>query len=231
MASIIDGLIEKIQVDNGTVQSLASTAYGVCTTGASVAAKVVDMTGFNLVDGVTVHIKFENENTATSPTLNINNTGAKSIVLYGSTTTGADDYTTGWKSGSILTLTYDGTNWVRNQSYNELNVPNVIAKTTAQWRNTLTYIPPKDTILIYLDHGTITINEVTYDVPGIKIGDGLAYGIDLPFVGDDVKQYILDQLETHTGNTTIHITSTERTFWNNKLNCDINGEILILNRS
>lgn len=231
MASIINGLIERVQIDNGTVQSLASTAYGVCTTGANVAAKVVDMTGFNLVDGVTVHIKFENENTATSPTLNINNTGAKSIVLYGSTATGNDDYTTGWKAGSILTLTYDGTNWVRNQSYNELNVPNVIAKTTAQWRDTLTYIPPKDTILIYLDRGTITVNEVTYDVPGIKIGDGLAYGIDLPFVGDDVKEYILDQLETHTSNTTIHITGAERTFWNNKLNCDINGELLILNRS
>ena len=39
---------------------------------------------------------------------------------------------------------------------------------------------------------TVTINGVTYDVPGIKIGDGLAYGIDLPFVGDDVKEYILD---------------------------------------
>ena len=40
------------------------------------------------------------------------------------------------------------------------------------------YIPSKDTILIYSDYGSITINNVSYNVPGIKIADGLAYGID-----------------------------------------------------
>jgi len=131
MASITNGLIEQVQINNGTVHNLASTAYGECSTGNNTAAKTVEMTGFALVTGVTVHIKFINENTAASPTLNINGTGAKNIVLYGTTASGSDEYTTGWKAGSILTLTYDGTNWVRNLSFNELTIPNVISKTTA----------------------------------------------------------------------------------------------------
>lgn len=184
------------------------------------------MTGFTLITGVTVHIKFLYSNTATSPTLNINNTGAKAIVIYGSTASGADGYTTGWQDNAVIALTYDGTNWVRNQSFNELEVPNLIVKTTAEWQAISSYIPPKDTILVYSDYGTLTVNNHTYNVPGIKIADGLAYGIDQPFVGEDVKQQIIN----HINDSTIHITSAERTFWNNKLNYSINGETLILNR-
>lgn len=185
------------------------------------------MTGFTLITGVTVHIKFLYKNTATSPTLNVNNTGAKSIVIYGSTTVGTDGYTTGWQDDAIITLTYDGTNWVRNQSFNELEIPNVIVKTTAEWQAMSSYIPSKDTIMIYTDYGSIEINNQTYDVPGIKIADGLAYGLDQPFVGEDVKQQVL----AHIADDTRHITASERTFWNNKLNCNIDGERLIFNRS
>jgi hypothetical protein len=45
--------------------AIASTAYGYCTTEAHKPIKNVDMTGFDLQPGVTIHIKFENENTAT----------------------------------------------------------------------------------------------------------------------------------------------------------------------
>lgn len=89
------------------------------------------------------------------------------------------------------------------------------------------YIPPKDTILVYSDYGTLTVNGHNYDVPGIKIADGLAYGLDQPFVGEDVKQQVLN----HINDTTRHVTVEEKTFWNNKLNCDINGEVLIFNRT
>lgn len=178
MASITQNLIEQVQIDSGDKYNLASTAYGVCGTESSQAAKVVDMTGFTLITGVTVHIKFLYKNTATSPTLNINNTGAKGIVIYGNTTAGVDGYTTGWQDNAIITLTYDGTNWVRNQSFNELEVPNLIVKTTAEWQSTPSYIPPKDTILVYSDYGTLTVNNHTYNIPGIKIADGLAYGLD-----------------------------------------------------
>lgn len=76
------------------------------------------MTGFELITGVTVHIKFTYANTASSPTLSINNSTAKPIIQYGSTAIDVTDETDGWLAGAVLTLTYDGTSWVRDQGYN-----------------------------------------------------------------------------------------------------------------
>ena len=119
MASIVTGLIEQVKIDAGANQSIASTAYGVCNTLSDQAAKTVEMTGFKLITGVTVHIKFTYSNAAENPpTLNINNTGAKSIVQYGTTSAGTNAETNGWQAGAVLSLTYDGTSWVRDQGYN-----------------------------------------------------------------------------------------------------------------
>jgi len=73
MASKVSGVIEKIQPNgsSGTAYAIASTAYGYCETAAGTAAKVVDMTHFKLYEGVTIHIKFKEENSAASPTLNV----------------------------------------------------------------------------------------------------------------------------------------------------------------
>lgn len=119
MASIVTGLIEQVKIDAGANQSIASTAYGICNTLSDQAAKTVEMTGFKLITGVTVHIKFTYSNAAENPpTLNINNTGAKSIVQYGTTSAGTNAETNGWQAGAVLSLTYDGTSWVRDQGYN-----------------------------------------------------------------------------------------------------------------
>lgn len=118
MASITQGLIQQVQIDTGNKQNVASTAYGVCSTSASEQNKTVEMTGFELITGTTVHIKFNNKNTATSPNLNINNTGNKPIVLYGTTAASSVDETTGWQPGAVISFTYDGTSWVRDQGYN-----------------------------------------------------------------------------------------------------------------
>ena len=118
MATKVNGLIQKVNPGNGTQYSLASTAYGYCETAAGTAAKVVDMTGFTLLEGTTVHIKFKERNNASSPTLNINGTGAKNIVQYGTTAAGTSDSTNGWYAGAVITFTYDGTSWVRDQGFN-----------------------------------------------------------------------------------------------------------------
>lgn len=59
---------------------------GTCTTAAATAAKVATVNGgmyFPLVDGTTIYVKFSNTNSAavSGLTLNVNNTGAKSIVM------------------------------------------------------------------------------------------------------------------------------------------------------
>jgi hypothetical protein len=103
--------------------------------------------------------------------------------------------------------------------------------TTENWNRKRSFIPIRGEVIIYMDAGHMENDQgETIDVPGIKIGDGLAYLIDLPFVGDDAKNQILSELQEHIGNTSIHVTQENREFWNNKLNYEMSGETLILNR-
>ncbi len=118
MASVVDGYIGKLNPGNGTEYAIGSTAYGYCETAAATAAKAVDMTGFTLFTGATVHIKFKYANSASNPTLNVNGTGAKPIYQYGTTAASTSAATTGWQAGSVLVLTYDGAGWIMNKGYN-----------------------------------------------------------------------------------------------------------------
>ena len=118
--SIVNGTIEYIKVGN-TTNAIASTAYGYCETAAGTAIKNVLMTGFKLETGVTVHIKFANTNSAANPKLKFNgeaDANAKAIMQYGTTAAGTGAATTGWYAGAVVTLTYDGTNWIRDQGFN-----------------------------------------------------------------------------------------------------------------
>lgn len=82
--------------------------YGVCGTAAATAAKVVTIDNFSLETGVKIAVKFTYANTAGTPTLNVNSTGAKNIVAYGTTSAGANK----WQAGAVVEMTYDGTSWV-----------------------------------------------------------------------------------------------------------------------
>lgn len=83
--------------------------YGTCDTSASTAAKVVDCADFQeLTTGVSIKVKFTYGNNASSPTLNVKGTGAKSIVQYG-TTANLSVY---WTAGEVVYFIYDGTNWI-----------------------------------------------------------------------------------------------------------------------
>ena len=93
----------------GRAIETASPLYGVSSTAAATAAKsvTVSYTGtLSLYTGLTVNIKFSNSNTASSPTLNVNSTGAKAIKSYGTTDA------TKWQAGQLISFTYDGTNWL-----------------------------------------------------------------------------------------------------------------------
>lgn len=72
----IDGML--IQGDANRI------TYGTCSTAAATTAKVVACTGFALVVGAKIDVKFTITNTASNPTLNVNNTGAKPIYYRGS---------------------------------------------------------------------------------------------------------------------------------------------------
>ena len=75
------------------------------------------MTGFTLLPGVTVHIKFNNANSADNPKLKFNgeaDANAKAIMQYGTTAAGKTSETNGWYAGAVVSFTYDGTNWIRD---------------------------------------------------------------------------------------------------------------------
>ena len=63
--------------------SAAIMHYGTCSTAAATAAKVVACTGFKLVTGARIIVKFAVTNTAANPTLNVNSSGAKAIQYRG----------------------------------------------------------------------------------------------------------------------------------------------------
>ena len=89
----------------------AQHPYGVCTTAASTQAKTVsvDYSGtLALFTGLVVRVKFSSVNNASSPTLNVNSTGAVPIMSYGTTNASGGE----WMAGEVVTFVYDGTNWV-----------------------------------------------------------------------------------------------------------------------
>lgn len=94
--------------------SVAGNYYAECDTSASTPAKVITVPAteyFVLQVGDIVNVKFTYTNTATNPTLNINNTGNKPIV-YDTSAVTTDNLWAGGEAGRITSFMYDGTNWV-----------------------------------------------------------------------------------------------------------------------
>jgi hypothetical protein len=109
--------------------------YGTCSTAAGTAAKTVTLQSgstFLLKTGATVIVKFTNKNSASSPTLNINGTGAKPIYRYGTTAASTSDGTSGWRAGSVHMFTYDGTGWIRHFWENTNTIPSGYCTTAAE---------------------------------------------------------------------------------------------------
>lgn len=94
---------------SGISASTFSTSLLTCSTAAATAAKTISASGFKLTTGVQVRVKFTYANTATSPTLNINSTGAKSMRYNGVTVT-SSNFT--FTTSDTYEMTYDGTYWV-----------------------------------------------------------------------------------------------------------------------
>jgi hypothetical protein len=81
----------------------------------------------------------------------------------------------------------------------------VLYASTATWNSKPKTLSKEGYIYIYSDYRD--------GKPAIKIGDGKAYLIDLPFTDDEIVE--------HINNTVIHITQEERNFWNDKVRCYI----------
>ena len=92
-----------------------------------------------------------------------------------------------------------------NKTSQELGIPVVYINTTEYWNSQSGLVGEKDVIYVYSDHSH---DEFGNDVPGVKIGDGQAYLVDIPFLDANCQ--------SHIENTEIHITQAEREFWNSR---------------
>lgn len=81
----------------------------------------------------------------------------------------------------------------------------VVVHTTAEWAQLTTLVSQRGMIYVWSDYKT----ENNVPIPAIKIGDGLAYVVDLPFA-------------------TLAITQSQINSWNNKVSARVSGEELIL---
>jgi hypothetical protein len=116
----------------GKIKSFVNnhTTVATCSTVASTSAKVVTIndSSWSLQKGCIIGVKFTNTNTATNVTLNVNNTGAKSIYYNASVYTGSSGNICGTANRTIYYM-YDGTYWVWLSGGIDANDDNKTAQT------------------------------------------------------------------------------------------------------
>lgn len=95
------------------------------------------------------------------------------------------------------------------QDYLNVNLnKQVLFNTTAAWDAQVQLQSQANTLYIYTDHQVDSEGNV---IAGIKVGDGNAYLIDMPFTDSAIMEHISDNVR--------HISAEERVFWNNKVSC------------
>ena len=106
--------VEDAIIEIATTPTGGGLSFGTCASTADTAAKAITVSSdqnFELKAGATVVVKFTYTNTASSVTLNVNSTGAKSIYYNAAVYTGSDALVCGSANG-VNVYTYDGTNWI-----------------------------------------------------------------------------------------------------------------------
>lgn len=167
MAQAITSFIDRIQLGEDEAHQIAigSSAYGICNTAANNANKIVYLPGFELNIGITIHVHFIYGNTTLNPTLNIN------AITYESPDTPPPIESISGVSidelpeGAILTLTYDGTAWIKDYGGTSSGGDNVdltgVMRIIGQVDSTSVYQPS------HLSDGTPTILDVENYSPSI----------------------------------------------------------------
>ena len=107
------------------------------------------------------------------------------------------------------------------------HVPEILMNTTEYWNSRRDFIPARGALLVWTDRFHTEDGQA---IPGLKIGDGDAYAVDLPFLGGDMDPALLRRLEEHLLNESLHVSPADRERWNGKLNCGVEGTTLVLNR-
>lgn len=90
--------------------------------------------------------------------------------------------------------------------------PEIFYDTKANWDAQPELVGRNHTIYIYTDNHSVDGKVIA----GIKVGNGLTYLIDLPFLDDIYWE--------HVNNSNIHVTQTEKDNWNDKITCYVDPD-------
>ena len=151
-----------------TVLKAAGLSVLSCSTASGTAAKTVTLANFALYTGARLYILFSNANTAATPTLNVNSTGAIAIKV-GSGATSTDPANPSTTSGAwngiqanvIYEAYYDGTYWRLSRANG-----NMLGVKAYYFSADFGYIVFTNGLIIQWERNkTITSNETLYNFP------------------------------------------------------------------
>ena len=94
----------------------------------------------------------------------------------------------------------------------------VSENTSAGWAGNPLYTPRAGEICLYTD------------LSKVKIGDGLAPIVDLPFIVGAGTEEVMEALMRHANDADAHVSAQDRMRWDAKLNYTVNDETIIFNR-
>jgi hypothetical protein len=160
--------------------------FAKCLTASDIATKTATITpptSFSLYVGATVSVTFNESNTATSPTLNVNSTGAKPIYAFGA----ALSRIYYWVAKSTVQFVYNGSAWVMTADS--------AMSLAAQWacKNDTTYIEGSKIYAETIGTKQLAANAVTAEK--IDVDDLFAQKITathLTIEGDSVFKGTID---------------------------------------
>lgn len=198
------------QSGNTTVNITASGGgdkniwYATCISSYSTTAKTATTTtgDFVLEEGSMVRVKFSSYNTASTPTLNVDGTGAKLIKKYGTTAPS----TRTWRTGEVVDFVYDGTNFIISDAgtastdyygYTKLSsstsststdlaaTPSAV-KSAYDLANSKSTVSVSQTISSGTEIGSVTVNGTAtklYAPSGGGAEAGITAGVITPYAG------------------------------------------------
>ena len=95
----------QVEVTINNVTNTYTIRTGTSSTAADTAAKVVELSDFTLAKDAVIRVRMEFANTLKNITLNVNNTGAKTVVA-------GESGSLVWGGPALVEFTYNGTNWI-----------------------------------------------------------------------------------------------------------------------
>ena len=161
-------LITHQTIKQDGVTGATANRYANCTTGATTVAKTATITTgtFTLEAGARVTVKFANKNTANSPTLNINSTGAKNIFHNGA------QITSGTNKGMLYgacDFVYDGTQWLLIGNYVDSNSGGTVTKTGSSSANQVALWNGTNNVLKAVAQSTLSVGKASALVGKINL--------------------------------------------------------------